>query len=322
MKKTGMTVFDLQNQYRQLTEPEIKSLSTVTALGTFDGVHIGHAALLRKAAEQAAVIGASPAVWTFLDPPFHGRSKILMTLHDKLACFASFGIRYAFLEDFSAVRETDPAAFVSDILLQKCGVRGAVCGFNFRFGHAASGTPALLSELLAAAGAALTVIPAVTLDGTAVSSTRIRSLLASGDTEHAARCLGRYYSVCLPVVHGKELGRKIGVPTINQNFPPELQTPMRSTYAAAVLIDGSYYPGVTNVGIRPSISENDDHVPNAETHIIGYHGWLYDKPIRVFFRRRLRDEMKFSSLDALKEQIACDIRASVSTFDKCKEFCQ
>ncbi|MBQ8578721.1 MAG: riboflavin biosynthesis protein RibF [Clostridia bacterium] len=317
----SMTVFDLQNQYRQLTTEEISALSTVPALGTFDGVHLGHAALLSAAVSLAETQNAAPAVWTFPEPPFSGRTRLLTTLSERLSLFASHGIRYAFLTDFSEIRDTPADRFVTDILQKQCSARGAVCGFNFRFGQGAAGTPSRLSEILGNAGFPVLVVDAVTLDGEAVSSTRIRSLLECGETMTAARCLGRCHSICLPVVHGKALGRTIGVPTINQNIPPAMQAPMRGTYASVVSLNGCLYPGVTNLGTRPSIKENDSHTPNAETHIIGYRGWLYDKSVRVFFGKRLRDEKPFPALDALKEQISRDIEASVSAFDETKELC-
>ncbi|MBQ7301654.1 MAG: bifunctional riboflavin kinase/FMN adenylyltransferase [Clostridia bacterium] len=319
MKETDdtqrMTVLDLQNNNIQLHEDEIRALSTATALGCFDGVHIGHAALLQKACSLARETDTAPAVWTFLNPPFPGRAKQLTPLSEKLALFASHDIRYAMLFDFADVRNYEPEPFVREILVGACHTRACVCGFNFRFAKNASGTPDDLHYALSAHGAALHVLPPVQWDGAPVSATRIRAFLASGDVASAAYCLGRYHALSLPVVHGKELGRTIGVPTINQNPTDALQLPANGTYATAVTIDGISYPSVTNIGIRPSVT-GDDHIPNAETHIIGYRGWLYDRPVTVVFRRRLRDEIRFPSLDALKAQITCDIRASVDTFER------
>lgn len=308
-----MTVLDLQNHNRQLNPQAQEPVSVSAALGCFDGVHLGHAALLAAACEEAAVCGAAPAVWTFLDPPFPGRAKQLTGLSEKLSLFAAHGIRYAFLFDFQKVRDLSPTQFVTDILIGQCHVRSCVCGYNFRFAQNAQGTPALLSTLLAAHGSTLRVIPEVSVDGRPVSATRIRALLSSGDTVGAAHCLGRPFSVSLPVVHGKELGRTIGIPTVNQNPPVTMQIPADGIYASTVTVDGIAYPAVTNIGSRPSIME-DNHIPNMETHIIGYRGWLYDKHVTVSFRERLRDEIKFPTLDALKAQIQADIRASEMSF--------
>ncbi len=308
-----MTVLDLQNENRQLHTDDVAALSVSAALGFFDGVHLGHAALLRAACEEASALGASPAVWTFPAPPFPGRAKQLTTLCEKLSLFAAHGIRYAFLYDFDEVRALSPEQFVSDILIGQCHMRACVCGFNFRFGHGAVGTPETLETLLSDSGRSLRRISEVRVDGLPVSATRIRSCLSAGDTVSAARCLGRPYTVSLPVVHGKALGRTIGIPTLNQNPPPTMQLPLDGIYATTVTIDEKAYPAVTNIGSRPSISE-DNHVPNVETHVIGYSGWLYDQQITVAFRERLRDETRFSSLDALKAQINADIRASKASF--------
>lgn len=308
-----MTVLDLQNHNRQLHSDELKTVSVSAALGFFDGVHIGHAALLKAACDTARQTGSEPAVWTFLAPPFPDRAKQLTTMTEKLALFADLGIRYAFLYDFHDVREYDPLSFVREILVGECHTAACICGFNFRFGKNAAGTPAMLGELLAEFGAELKIVPPVTLDDAPVSATRIRSLLASGDISNAARCLGRPYSVTLPVIHGKALGRTIGIPTINQNPTPQMQLPKNGIYATAVQIGEHVYPAVTNIGIRPSVAE-DDHHPNIETHIIGYRGWLYDTSATVVFRKRLRDEKHFSSLEELKTQIADDIRMTEALF--------
>ncbi|MBR5869932.1 MAG: riboflavin biosynthesis protein RibF [Clostridia bacterium] len=310
-----MTVLDLQDHNRQLHIEERKTLSVSVCLGYFDGVHIGHAALLKAAYDAAVRHGIDAAVWTFSAPPFPGRAKQLTTLSEKLSLFASHGIRYAFLYEFNDVRDLSPEDFVEKILIGECHVRSCVCGFNFRFAKNAQGTTEDLRRLLSAYNADLDVLEAVTLDGLAVSATRIRGHLSEGDTVTAARCLGRNYAFTLPVVHGKALGRTIGVPTINQNPPTDMQLPANGTYATTAYIDGMAYPAVTNIGIRPTVTE-DDHLPNAETHIIGYDGCLYDRSVTVAFRRRLRDEMRFDSLDALKAQIADDIRASVASYSE------
>lgn len=312
-----MTVLDLQNENRQLNPNALAACSVSAALGCFDGVHLGHAALLRAACEEAQSNGTASAVWTFLDPPFPGRARLLTGLPEKLTLFASHGIRYAFLYDFGEIRSLSPAQFVDDILIGQCHVRTCVCGFNYRFGKNAAGTPALLDQLLTARGGSMRLIPAISMDGLPISATRIRALLTEGDTISAARCLGRLYTISLPVVHGKALGRTIGIPTVNQNPTPQMQIPRDGIYATTVTVDGAAYPAVTNIGSRPSIDE-DNHVPNIETHIIGYRGWLYDRHVTVAFRHRLRDEIRFSSLDDLKAQIARDIRASETTFHESK----
>ncbi len=309
-----MTVLDLQNQCCSLPHSAWETLSTVLALGNFDGVHRGHLALLEAARSLAERIGASPAVWTFSAHPYANTLKQLTTMQDKLTLFARAGIRYVCLTDFADVHTMSPTCFVHDVLWKTCRAQGAVCGFNYHFGAGGNGDALQLQTLFAEKKLPVTIVDPVLYEGEIISSTRIRRLLDVGNVIEAANCLGRNFSLCQQVVHGKELGRLIGTPTINQNIPPWLQLPCRGTYATTVEVNGVFYAGVTNIGIRPSIHEGDSHHPNAETHIIGYHGWLYDKKIRVFFRYRLRDEQDFASIDALKEQIARDISHSIADF--------
>ena len=308
-----MKVLDLQNGNRQLHTDEVRRCTFSAALGCFDGVHIGHAALLRAACDAAAKNGSAPAVWTFAAPPFPNRAKQLTTLTEKLSLFAGYGIRYAILFDFADVRDLSPDDFIHRILIGQSRIVSCVCGFNFRFGKDAAGTSAHLVSGFEGYGYSVSVQPAVSLDGSTVSSTRIRSLLSVGDTMTAAHCLGRWHSLTLPVVHGKELGRTIGVPTLNQNPPSEMQIPANGTYASFVSVDGKTYPAVTNIGMRPTVDRNVQ-IPNAETHIIGYSGTLYDRDVTVAFRRRLRDEIRFDSLEALRTQITRDIAASAESF--------
>lgn len=318
-----MTVLTFYPQYhRWETEafPENDCRGCVVALGNFDGVHAGHRALLQESVRFAGENSLFPAVWTFSTLPFPEKDKQICTAGERLALFAEAGIRRVFLEDFSAVRGVPPQEFVARILLGDCHAEKIVCGFNYRFGANAAGTPETLSELLSGTGTALSVLPPVRFGESVISSTRIRALLQKGSVEEAAACLGRLYSFCLPVVHGKELGRTLGFPTVNQELPASLALPAPGTYATAVMIDGIPYPAVTNIGTRPSIEADDDHLPNAETHIIGYHGWLYGTDVRVWFRYRLRDERRFPTLSALEEQIRRDSAASVSGFSK-ETFC-
>ncbi len=312
-----MQVIDLRNRDRQLHTDMVPR--TACALGFFDGVHIGHRALLASACDAAEQIGASPAVWTLSAPPFPERGAQITDMNERLALFASAGIRYVFLSSFSEIQSFSPERFVEEILLGVCRVSAVVCGFNFRFGAGARGNSDTLSALLAHHGIPLHIIDPVMLDEAPVSSTRIRAALSAGDIELAARLLGRLYSINRTVVHGKALGRKIGIPTVNQAIPPYMQIPKEGTYASVVTLDGIAYPSVTNIGRRPTVDE-DDHVLNAETHIIGFDGWLYDRPLSVSLRRRLRDEMAFNSIDALCAQIHCDIAASVSLHESTSDF--
>lgn len=298
---------DVYNLHTNEKEEGVSSPLSV-ALGNFDGVHIGHADLISRAAAYAKAHGIASAVWTFADGadalPNKPAAHSITTTEEKLAQIAALGVDYAILESFEAVRGLSPERFVKEVLLAGCGAVCAVCGFNFRFGAGGIGTGDMLASLMAPLDCI--VVPPVYLGGNLVSSTAVRQQIEAGDMEAAAEYLGRPFSINFPVVHGKELGRTIGIPTINQQFPAGHVIPKSGIYACTVTADGRTYPGVANVGTRPTIV-GDNHIINCETHIIGYSGWLYDRCVRVEFGRRLRDEMKFGSVDALKVQIEKDI---------------
>ena len=284
------------------------------ALGNFDGVHIGHQRLLHAAAEAAKGIrGCSAAVWTFSSLVKSDASvPALTTQEEKRLRFAQAGMDYAIFEEFAHVRHISAEEFAADYLPRRMHAAAVVCGFNFHFGQNGRGDTALLGEILASRRIPLTVIPPVCTDGIAVSSTRIRAAIASGDMEKAQQMLGRPFSVALPVLHGNALGRTIGIPTINQDFPLGHILPARGIYACLCTIDGRKYPAVANIGSRPSVP-GDGHI-NCETHIIGYSGDLYGRIVRVEFCRRLRDEQRFPSLDELQSAIRGDIAAAREYF--------
>ena len=278
------------------------------ALGNFDGVHEGHRQLLYAAREAARSIpGCLAGVWTFTSLAKAGMdTPTLTTTEEKLRQFADAGLDFAILEDFSAVRNLSPEQFVREYLVDKLGCAAVVCGFNFRFGYRGAGCPADLQRLLKEFNIPLTVVDPVTCDGAVVSSTRTRSAVADGDMETAAALLGRPFSVCLPVRHGKKLGRKLGLPTINQDFPAGHIVPRHGIYVCLCTVGEETRLGVTNVGIRPSV-DSDGRV-NCETHLIDYDGDLYGEVVCVQFLTRIRDEMRFDSLDELRAAIEADIR--------------
>ena len=283
------------------------------AIGNFDGVHIGHRALLDRLCAEANARGLATAVWCFAEPPSAflpgGAVPQLVTTEEKLALFAEAGVNRCILGDFAALRDYSPARFAREILARDCGCRFIVCGFNFTFGARGQGRADDLRTLFPDACA---VVDAVSLGGTTVSSTAIRAAIAAGDMPRAAAMLGRPWSVSLPVLHGKALGRTIGVPTLNQHFPDGHILPAFGVYATLCAIDGRLYPAVTNVGIRPTV--DDGEAVTCESHILDYTGDLYGRQIRLEFHRFLRPEQKFASLDALRAAIAGDIAATRAQF--------
>ncbi len=273
------------------------------ALGNFDGVHLGHRALLEEAKRAADGIGGLCAVWTFDRNP-SGAPEI-SSPDEKAELFAELGVRYLIRCSFDEVRSIEPEAFVRDILIARLGVKVAVCGFNHRFGHRGSGDPSLLVREMERAGGRCVTVGAVDFEGDAVSSSRIREALANGDMRRANAMLARPFRLRAEVTHGNEIGRTLGFPTINQRFDPRGAVLRLGVYATRCM----GYPSVSNVGTRPTVTDSREIV--CETHIIGFDGRLYGDTVTVEFLDFLRPERKFESLDALRDQLRLDIEKAI-----------
>ena len=283
----------------------------VIALGFFDGVHLGHGALLRRAAEEAKKRGCESAVFTFDRPPKEVITGVPCPLINSPEDRAElvkrlYGIDEMIMVPFDDEMRTTPwDRFVTDILVERYGAVHLVAGHDHHFGHRNQGSPELLKEKCAELGLGCDIIPAVTLDGVTVSSTHIRKLLEEGDVETARAFLGHPHVLTQTVGHGRQLGRTIGIPTANLVAPPHVLLPKRGVYAAKITLpDGRAFGGVTNVGVRPTVNNGQD--VTVEPWILDFDGDLYGQAIRVEFFRRLRDERKFESLDALRSQIETD----------------
>lgn len=276
---------------------------TALALGCFDGVHIGHAAVIRAAMET----GRPSAVVTFRQPPAavlkSGSTQTLMTDSLREKILDEMGLDALIYLDFPSVRDLSPEAFVRDMLVEKFRAACVFCGFNYRFGKGAAAGPQELMDIGTRLGIRGICIDPVCIGGQPVSSTRIRALITQGKMEQASRMLGRSFSLCLPVIHGHMLGRRLGSPTINQRIPTGHIVPRFGVYASAAEVGGQKWPAVTNVGIRPTVSPDGILV---ETHILGYTGDLYGQEIPVEFIRFLRPERKFENTAQLKAQIRQD----------------
>ncbi len=283
----------------------------VIALGFFDGVHLGHGALLRRAAEEAKKRGCESAVFTFDRPPKEVITGVPCPLinspEDRAALVKRlYGIDEMLMVPFDDEMRTTPwDRFVTDILVGRYGAVHLVAGHDHHFGHRNQGSPELLREKCAELGLGCDIIPAVTIGGITVSSTHIRKLLEEGDVETARAFLGHPHVLTQTVGHGRQLGRTIGIPTANLVAPPHVLLPRRGVYAAKITLpDGRAFGGVTNVGVRPTVNNGQD--VTVEPWILDFDGDLYGQAIRVEFYRRLRDERKFDSLAALKSQIETD----------------
>ncbi len=286
-------------------------VSTVLCLGNFDGVHLAHRALLQRGIrlrdEQfpEALCGVFSFQTLSSDelqsvPPEH-----LCTNEQKIKRFRDAGLDFTILADFPSIKNLTPQDFVFDILMSRCGCVAAVCGFNYRFGKNAKGTAETLSDLLNG----VTIIqPKIRFHNETVSSTRIRTLLANAEIEEANRLLTIPYGFSSPVLHGKKLGRRLGIPTINQNFPERLLIPAHGVYVTECLIDGKIYRGISNIGVHPTV--DIDHPVNCETFLFDFSGEIYDQVVTTSFLKYLRPEQKFENQDLLRAQILHDMECA------------
>ena len=293
---------------------------TAVALGNFDGLHIGHMILIDKIKEYAAFDPENRGccVWTFAE---HS-SNILKSDYSvpyitekekKIEILDKKEIDYLIFQDFNFVRYLDPVEFTEKVIQNYLCAELVVCGYNYRFGRGGEGTAEQLRDILTKKNIETLIIPPVICEGQAVSSSFIRTLIKIGDMQRVKKFLGRPFSINLPVVYGRQIGRKIGIPTMNQLFPEGHIIPACGIYACTCEIEGRRYKAVTNIGLRPTV--NGDFL-NSETHLIDFEGDLYGRNIDVSFYIKFRDEMKFDNLDDLKEQIQKDISfAKNYTFD-------
>ncbi|MGI6264148.1 MAG: riboflavin biosynthesis protein RibF [Acutalibacteraceae bacterium] len=284
---------------------DIPRIPRAVALGVFEGLHVAHRAVISEAVGQNGLCGA---VFTFAGPLPKGDGGALMTADRRRLLLENMGVDEVFTADFAAIRDLSPADFVRQVLKDDLRAERVVCGDNFRFGKGGAGTVDTLRALCAENGITLTVVPAVTVENEPVSTTRIRRLLANGDIPAANRLLGFPFELRAPVVHGRRLAREWGMPTINQPLPRGLAPLRYGVYASAVEIDGRWHPGVTNIGVKPTVGAEQ---PLAETWIPGVEADLYDQTVRVLPLRFLRKEERFPSLDELREQIRRDADAAL-----------
>ena len=283
----------------------------VIALGFFDGVHLGHAALLRRTVEEAARRGVTPAVFTFDRPPKEVLTgtpcPLINSPEDRKDLVRRlFGIREVLMVPLDHAMMTTPwADFVTNILVGRYHAVHLVAGHDHHFGHKNQGSPELLMEKCRELGLGCDIILKVGVGGITVSATYIRRLVEMGQIERANRFLGHPHVLTGTVRHGRGLGSSRLFPTANLIIPPHVLVPSHGVYVTrATLEDGSSYAAVTNVGTRPTVNSGSDIT--VEACLLDFEGDLYGKTLRVEFFQHLRDGNRFDSLAALKAQIAAD----------------
>lgn len=277
----------------------------ILALGFFDGIHVGHGALMKACRELAEENGCKAGVVTFANHPdtlvFGKTPGLINTPEDRERLLREqFHMDEVIFLPFDRKMMTMPWRDFFQMLLDQYDAGGLVCGHDFCFGNRGEGNGELLKTACREAGIPCVVVPPQQIDGVLVSSTYIRMLLEQGDMEQANRFLGHPHILSGKVVHGRQLGRTIGVPTANLLLPEQLQAPRFGVYACLARINGKKYPAVTNVGTRPTVQGTGITV---EPWILDFEGDLYGQELTLEFYKFLRPEIKFPSLEALKSEI-------------------
>lgn len=299
--------------------PEIMaSEKRFVALGTFDGVHIGHEKILRTMVCDAQQAGGKSIVYTFSNHPRNvlkpERSlKLLTPQQSRTRLIGNLGVDMLVYHEFnSRLAQMEPVSFVQDILVACFRPHKVYVGFNYTFGREGKGNPELLEELGREYGFTVKIMSPVCLNGDIISSSRIRRLLEAGEIEAASRFLGRWPEIKGKVIHGNGIGRLMGFPTANLEVPQELLLPLPGVYYGEVKIEREdeekTCQAVINIGSRPTVGGSN---LSFEVHLLEFDREIYGETLTVAFRKRLRNEIKFSGLKELEQQIAKDI-ASVA----------
>jgi len=287
----------------------------VVTVGAFDGLHLGHRAVLEELVARAQAAGRASVLVTFEPHPAAvlrpGEAPARLTLGaERTEVLAQYGVNYAlFLRFDRALAGWSPEEFVGRVLVARCQCRELVIGPDHGFGRDRQGGVETLRRLGDTEGFSVDVVPPVLLDGGPVSSTRIRALVAAGQLADAARCLGRPYSVTGVVQPGAARGRQHGVPTANLAVPDAKQLPPDGVYAVRVEWAGGVADGMLNQGARPTFGED---ARLLEAHLFGFDGDLYGRTIRVTWVARLREGRRFDSVDALRDQLGRDRREAIA----------
>jgi len=273
------------------------------ALGFFDGVHLGHQALLRECVAMAREMNAQPAAITFAAHPKSLFTQtppgLINTAQDRETLLRQFGMEKVYtLPVTKDVMSTNWRQFLTN-LTQK-GAAGFVCGNDFHFGHKGEGSAETLQAFCAERGLPCKIVPEQTLDGVRISSTHIRGLLEAGEMEEAIRFLGHPHILSGVVTSGRKLGRTMGIPTANLQIPEGLQAPKFGVYACKAEVGGKSLPAVTNIGTRPTVAGEGVTV---EAWILDFDGDLYGRELTLEFHSFLRPEEKFPDLDTLRSEI-------------------
>jgi riboflavin kinase/FMN adenylyltransferase len=287
-----------------------RATAPVVALGNFDGVHIGHQAIIRSAIGRARDLGGSAFALTFDPLPAkvlapERAPRLILTAVDKAELLRTSGLDGVIVLEFTwALSRLEPREFAREYLRDRVGVRTVVVGHNVSFGHNRAGDAAMMRELGLELGFDTIVVGPIKLAGADVSSTGVREAIVAGDLRRAAQMLGRNHFLSGPIVHGRERGRTIGFPTANLQPRTECLPP-DGVYATRIVLADGAHPSITNIGMRPTFAEPER---SFEAHIFDFDRDIYGQEVRLELIERIRPERKFASGQELAQQIATDLR--------------
>lgn len=309
---TDLTQFDIDGFLQ-----ERGGSGTALAIGKFDGVHRGHKEILSRLIHRQETAGLVPTVLTFDPSPEtffgHGPEFELSTRLEQHRLFERLGIdlliEFPFNKESAA---TPPETFIRDILARSLHVRYVAAGPDLSFGDRGLGNYDLLQALAPQYGYETEMVPKVQYEGTDISSTLVRGLVAKGEMEAVTACLGEPYSIIGKVRHGNRIGRTIDIPTVNQIPELDKLLPPRGVYYSDVLVDGQIYHGMTNIGVKPSVTDGSQLT--VETYLYGFEGEIYGEEITTQLLTYRRSEMHFSGIDALRERMSEDVAAGRAYF--------
>ena len=299
-------------------EEKLREKGTAVALGYFDGIHIGHKTVLDKALTKAEEKGLIPVVLVFDIHPRKLLSGVIPPMltseeHKKIK-LQEMGFTVVDF-NFREGMNYEPDEFIEKILVERLGARVVSCGFDYHYGKGGKGNAETMRRELGRRGIEFFSVEPVLLGDEIVSSTAIRECIQQGHIEKANAMLGEYFSYDFPVKKGDGLGKTWGFPTINQSFPEDFIVPKYGVYISLTNVEGKEYLSVTNVGVRPTVSEDS---VRSETCILNFSGDLYGKNVQVQLVGFIREEKKFSDIDALKEAIGNDIETAKKMYKEVK----
>ena len=289
---------------------EVNLQNSWLTIGVFDGVHRGHQEIIKKLTTGAHANDAPAVVLTFTPHPasvLGGQEIKCLTLPDERAdLLGKLGVDVVITEPFTRELSTVSAHDFMSRLTRRLGLQHLLIGYDFALGKGREGNAARLTEIGSEFGYALEVVSALSDESGVVSSTEIRKLIELGNVAEAARLLGHLYSLHGPVIHGDARGRTINVPTANIGYSNEKMIPAKGIYACWAYLDDKKYQAAINIGTNPTFTP-DKRSANVEAHLLNFHREIYGEDVRLQFVARLRDELKFDSVDKLLEQIWKDI---------------